>query len=136
MPSNEPADLIALLVALLSLIASKEVAALIGPYAAIFLLACAGAALSLSGNEKEMPPIKAVWYVTVRIMVAIALTGALAELLQNIAPWMKPRYTLVPLAFGIGFIRDYESVRKWAGSVVTRFTDRGLGTPKGPTDAP
>lgn len=120
--NTDPVDIITLLVALLALVTSREIAHTVSPYAAIMVLACAGAALSLSGNEKPMTTLQASVYVSVRVGVAIVLTVSIAEGLQLIAPWAKPRYTLIPLAFAIGWIRDYETVRTWFGDMITRFT--------------
>lgn len=127
---NEPVDVVSLLIALIAVIASKEVAHLVGPYAALVVLACAGSALALSGHEEELTIAKAAWFVLVRVMIAVALTVAVAELLQNIVPWMKPRYTLVPLAFGIGWIRDYTEIRSWLGRTIDRITTRKIDDPK------
>lgn len=127
---NEPTDLVNLFIALFAILVSKELALLIGPYAAIVVLACAGAALSLSGTEKELNAWQATWYVSIRVLAAVVLTVSFAELLQNFAPWAKPRYTLIPVAFGIGWIRDFESVRTWFGSVIDRVTSKGIGDGK------
>lgn len=118
--THEPNDFVALLVALLAFVTSREVAILIGPYAAIVVSASAGAALSLSGNARAMKLMEAAWYVTIRILAAVVLTVALAELLQSVAPWAKPRYTLIPLAFGFGWIRDYNAIREWIGRTIIR----------------
>ena len=126
MSVNEPTNLVDLLIALLAIIASKEIAALVGPYAAIIVLATSGAALSLSGHEDTMTRSQAIGFVGIRILVAVTLTISIAELMQNIIPWAKPRYMLVPLAFGIGWIRDYASVRQWVGSVIERFVGKRL----------
>ena len=60
------------------------------------------------------------------MLLAVALTVSIAELMQNIAAWMKPRYTLSPIAFGIGWIKDYNQVRSWFGSVIDRFTTKKI----------
>lgn len=127
---QEPVDVVSLLVAIIAIIASKEVAHLVGPYAAICVLACAGSALALSGHEEELTNGKAIWFILVRVMVAVTLTVAVAEMLQNIVPWMKPRYTLVPLAFGIGWIRDYTEIRSWLGRTIDRITTRKIDDSK------
>ena len=123
---TDPLDLVGIVSVLLAFIVSKDVATTVGPYAAIAILACAGATLSLSGAEDKMSAWKAVWFVALRVVLAIAITISVAELLQNIAPWMKPRYTLSPIAFGIGWIRDYNQIRSWLGSVIDRFASRKL----------
>lgn len=128
---GDPPDVVSLLIALVAIIASKEIAHLVGPYAAIVVLACAGASLSLSGSEEQFTGAKAIVYIGVRVLVAVVLTVTLAELLQVAMPWLKPRYTLVPLAFGIGWIRDYSAVREWIGRVIDGIVNRKAGNGKG-----
>lgn len=120
----EPLDLVGILFALLAFIVGKDVAQAVSPYAAIIILAVAGAGLSLSGNDKPMGFWWGCWYVSIRVLVAVSLTVGMAELLQKLAPWLVPRYTLIPLAFGIGFIKDYDSVRSAIGGVISRFLNR------------
>lgn len=122
--NQNPIDLVGLLIALLAFAFSKDVAAIVGPYAAIVILASAGAALSLSGHEEHFAPFRAFIYVLIRILVAVTLTVALAELLQHFVPSFAPRFTLVPLAFGIGWIRDYDAVRQWCAGIIARVVGR------------
>ena len=121
---GDPQDIVSVLIAIIAIIVSKEVAYLLGPYAAIIVLACAGASLALSGTEDDLNYGRAIIYIGVRVMLAIVLTVAIAELLENVIPWAKPRYTLVPLAFAIGWIKDYGGVMGWFGSVINRFVNR------------
>lgn len=124
MPNNDPQDLITVIVALLAMITGQELANLIGPYAGIAALATAGAAVSLSGNEQKMTNWQACGYVSIRVLAATVLTVGVAELLQMIAPWAKPRYSLIPLAFGIGWIRDYNTVRTFLGDLIGRIANK------------
>jgi len=128
---GDPPDVVSLLIALVAIIASKEIAHLVGPYAAIVVLACAGASLSLSGSDENLSGFRAVLYIGVRVLVAVVLTVTLAELLQVAVPWLKPRYTLVPLAFGIGWIRDYAALRDWLGDLIGAIVKRKAGNGKG-----
>ena len=125
--NNEPTDLITLLVALIAILTGREIAQLIGPYMAIIVLACAGAAVALSKVENKMDNIVAARYVSLRVLMAVCFTIALAEFLQNYAPGIKPRYSLVPIAFLIGWCHDYNAIASWVGEriavVVKRKTD-------------
>lgn len=125
----EPLDLVGVLVALLTFIVSRDVAATVGPYAAIAILACAGAALSLSGAEANMESRwnwKSLWFVSIRVLLAVSVTISIAEVLEHIVPWLKPRYSLSPIAFGIGWIRDYDQVRDWFGRMIDRLTSKRI----------
>lgn len=123
---QEPPDLVSLLIALLAFMVSKDVALLVGPYAAIAVLASAGAALALSGMEEHLGLWRASWFVTVRLLVAIAITISLAEVLQRWIPAMQPRYTLSPIAFAIGWIRDYDQLRASIGALFGRFLSKRI----------
>lgn len=125
MQSN-PLDIVALLVALLAFSMSKDAAQIAGPYAAIAVMACAGAALSLSGVETDMSPLRGTWYIFVRVFLAIAVTVMFAQLIEKLLPYLQPRYTLAPIAFGIGWIRDYNSVRSWIGSLIQRYVSKRI----------
>ena len=108
----DPMDFVGFVVGAVSLIAGVNVAHLVGPYAAIFVLSCGGAILSLTGNDKDMTGRQGIVYISVRVVVAWCLTVAAAELLQSFFPGLKPRYTLIPIAFGIGYIRDWAHLQQ------------------------
>jgi hypothetical protein len=126
---TEPQDFITVVVAILALVTSKELAGLVGPYAGIAACACAGAAVSLSGNDESMTVPQALGYVLLRVLLATILTVGLAELLQHVMPAIKPRYSLIPLAFAIGWIRDYSSLRAWLGDTIQTIISRRVDRP-------
>ena len=128
--NQEPADLLTFLVAILTLVTSREVATLVSPYAAIMVAASAGATLALSGKEETLTWSRGLVYLLVRILLAVTITVTLAELLQLVFPQMKPRYTLIPLALGIGWIRDYDQIRAWFGEMIDRFTKKRIDNGK------
>lgn len=118
---RDPADVVALLVALLAFVTSREVAHLLGPYAAIIVAASAGSALSLSSVEKVMPKWwQPMAFIFVRIGAAVVLTVTIAEVAHSQFPGLQPRSLLVPLAFGIGWMRDYGAAMRWIGSALKK----------------
>lgn len=121
--NNDPLDATALLIFLLTFVTSREAAAVIGPYAAIIVAACGGAALSLSGNDKDMSLWRATWYVGVRVVLAVLIVVSLAKGIKSGFGW-EPSVTLIPLAIGIGWIRDYDHVRSWVGGIIDKFFSR------------
>lgn len=123
---NDPLDIVSLAIALVALIASPQVAAMVGPYAAIALLAITGAGIALSGNNAEMTNWQACKYVSIRVLLALVLTVALAKFVQVFWPGLQPIFTLIPVAFGIGWIRDYNKVIEWFGSILKRKAEKGL----------
>ncbi|MFA6168948.1 MAG: hypothetical protein WC700_20145 [Gemmatimonadaceae bacterium] len=83
--------------------------------------ASAGSALSLSATEKVMQKWwQPMYYIALRVGVAVVLTVAIAELAHSQVPEMKPRTLLVPLAFGIGWMSDYNSVMRWIGAALKK----------------
>ena len=123
---NEPHDFIALVIAIMAAITSKEVANLIGPYAAVIVLALAGSGLALSSYDKVLSAFESFRYVLVRMLLAVTLTVSVAELLQAVIPWAKPRYSMLPIAFGIGMIRDYKAVMTWLGESIKGVVGKKL----------
>lgn len=128
---NEPQDFIGLVIAVMAALTSKEIAHLIGPYAAVFVLAIAGSGLALSSNDKVMTAFESVRYVAIRVLLAVTLTVSVAELLQAVIPWAKPRYSMLPIAFGIGMIKDYRAVVGWAGGLVRSAFENAFGKKNG-----
>lgn len=121
MVQEQPLDIVGIAIALLTYMVSKDVALVLGPYAAIVLLAFAGAAFCLSGLNERIGIVPGVWFITIRVLVAVAITVSLAEVIQRWLPSMQPRYTLAPIAFGIGFIRDVNQVRAGIGDLLGYF---------------
>lgn len=121
---SNPPDFVGLSITVMAYWAGNEIAEVAGPYAAITVLASAGSALSLSNMEPPISSTKATLFIFTRIALAVVLTVSLAEFFQMIAPWMQARYTLIPVAFAIGWIADYSKVKKWLSSVIVRFVDR------------
>lgn len=128
--NNNPEDFVGLLIALISMITGREMAALLGPYAAIIVLAVGGAMVALNGHEDEMTAWQAARYVLVRVVLAVGLTVSLAELLTGWVPWAKPRYTLIPLAFAIGYIRDYQAAIKFIWEKIASLLPTGANNAK------
>lgn len=125
---NDPKNLIEVLIALLTLITSLEIAQLLGPYAAIVTASGAGAFLSLASTSKEMPRWWNPWvYVVIRVILAIVITVPLARLLGGVASWLVPNITLIPIALGLGLISDYETVRQWLLKRVQRKIEEKVG---------
>lgn len=109
---SDPSDIIGVVGAGLAVIFGQTIANLVGPYIAIVILAIAGSALALSEVEDEWGWFKACRYMVVRTIVAVALTVFLAETVNHFAPWLSPRVSLIPIAFCIGWVRDYERLLK------------------------
>jgi hypothetical protein len=122
----QPPDFLSFTVAVLALIVGNEVAYLVGPYAAIIALAFAGASLSLSSARRHRPlPLgNCVVYVSVRVLVAVVLTVALAEVFEYIFPSTRAQYIVIPLAFCIGWIADYRQVKAWLLRLFDRLVDK------------
>lgn len=128
---NEPQDFIGLVVAVMAALTSKEIAHLVGPYAAMLVLAVAGSGLALSSNDKVMTAFESMRYVSVRVLLAVTLTVSVGELVQAVVPWAKLRYLILPIAFGIGMVKDYRAVVSWAGGLIRSAFENVLGKKNG-----
>lgn len=129
---QEPVDFIALMIALLGMLTSQQVATLAGPYAAIMVLAAAGAAVSFSLSNGQFSILQGLWYVSLRVLLAVVLTVSIAEVLVLVADWLKPRYTVAPLAFAIGCIRDFKKLWTWITKGLQFAWERKYGKPDNP----
>lgn len=124
----DPPDLMALLTIILAAITTQEVARAVGPYAAIFVASCGGAALKLSGlktspdTDNPLTRWEGCKYIAIRILLATVLTVTAANLLHQLAGWAKPQYTLVPIAFVLGY--DYKVLFSWVGTLVDKWANR------------
>jgi hypothetical protein len=107
--NNDPASVVDVIVAMLGVFLAPEFARLLGPYAAIVLLASAGAVWALTGLNAPMGNRQKAAYVLVRVFVAISLTVSIVELLHWAYEPMKPKITFCWVAFLIGRVPDFET---------------------------
>lgn len=104
---NEPLDAPTLLAFILTFVTSREVAAILGPYAAIIVAATASAGLSLSRNDMITSLWRGMVYVGLRVMLASVLTVTAAK---GLRAWLELdlAFTMIPLAILIAWVRDYD----------------------------
>lgn len=106
----EPPDLIGLVVALLTLIGSKGLADMLGPYVAIIVAASVAAAWALSGVEEEMGGWKSLRFFLIRILTAVIFTVSISMQLHHLST-LPMQLLLVPVAFAIGLIKNVTDLR-------------------------
>jgi hypothetical protein len=129
-PPKPPEDLIGLLIGLISLFTTAEVAQLVGPYVAILVASGAGAYLSISGTEDHMTLHRAASHFVLRVLVALVITVSLAKGIAAIGPaWLHPNITLVPLALGIGWVKDFNTVRAFVADKIKFFITKKVEEP-------
>lgn len=127
---QDPPDLMALLIVILTEITTQEVARAAGPYAAIFVASCGGAALKLSGLKispdtgNAMSRLEACKYIAIRVLLATVLSVTAANLLHRFIDWAEPEYTLVPIAFVLGY--DYKVIFSWVGTLMDKWANRQI----------
>lgn len=123
-------DLLAFLTIILAAITTDQTARAVGPYAAIFVASCGGAALKLSGlkfspdTDNPLTRWEGCKYIAIRVLLATVLTVTAANLLHQIAAWAKPQYTLVPIAFVLGY--DYKVTFSWIGALMDKWANRQI----------
>ena len=106
-----PEHFINFAVLVLTYVISRDLAYLLGPYVAIGIAASAGAALAL-GSSPAMRWRQVVFYVGLRIAIAMALTVSIAELVHEAGGGSRFAVLgLMPLiAFCIGVVKDYRAL--------------------------
>ena len=122
---DQPEHFVQLLVLILTYVVSRDVAYLLGPYIAIGIASAAGAALALGSNGR-MSMRDVVFYVGLRIVIAMVLTVSIAEFINGSGGLSKMAVLgMMPvIAFGIGVIRDYRSAAEMAFSFLRRIRRR------------
>ena len=106
-----PPDLTSLVVALLTLISSKEIAALVGPYVAIVLASSIAAGWALSGVEEELNWKKSARFFLLRILTAVIFTVTIANLIHNAFGSIPISILLIVIAATIGSIESVADLR-------------------------
>jgi len=116
--TNNPADIIGFIVAIVTYIASKEIAEVVSPYIAIVVAAtmAAGWALSRAG---ELTGYQSLKFIVLRVGTAILFAVTLANLIALVAPWAAPRWTMVPIAFIIGLVKDVEELKEYKDGLIS-----------------
>lgn len=124
MQNTDPADLVGLIIAVLTYFASKEIAEIIGPYIAICIAAtmAAGWALSRAG---ELTGFQSLKFMLLRAGTAIIFAVTLAQLFHMALPWLQTRYTMIPIAFLIGLVKDLDELKSYKDSIVGWIRNRG-----------
>lgn len=132
MPTEAPADLITVFVALLTLFLEPNMAKLLAPYAVIVLCAIAGAGIGVSGKYEQLQAMPSIIYVTTRVILASAITVSLAVLLQRFTGESSSRWLVAPIALAIGYFRDRQQLSdfvKWVKSLKNIFSSDTPGAP-------
>lgn len=124
MTNSEPLDLTGLVAAIITFFASKEVAEIASPYIAIIIASvmAAGWALSKTG---EMNVYSTFRFILLRVGTAIIFSVTVAELIHLAAAWAQPRYTMVPIAFLIALVRDFDELKEYKDGLLNWFKSRG-----------
>lgn len=123
---NQPPDIVALLIAVMAMITTDAMAQQIGPYCAIALLAAGGALIALTARHDDMSTFQSLRFVMVRVLIALVLTVSIAQGVQRFWPAIEPRYSLVPIALLIGWVRDYNAVLAWCGTKIAALFGRKI----------
>jgi low temperature requirement protein LtrA len=125
--SSQPADLLVLFTALLALVFSPSLSAIIAPYAVIL----AGALLGTGWGLRRRPAASrgAVWgFVVLMLGTALVFTMPAAVWLQSYFGPGSYQWLLAPLAAVIAAIGDdWPRVGTWAASMGRRVIGRRMG---------
>lgn len=124
---QSPLDLIGLVMFFFAMIVGKEIADATTPYVAIIMLSAGGAFLALYGGPDSTPPKQAILFVFLRVFLAFSITVSLAEVLQHFFAQARPRYTIIFIAFFIGWVKDFNVIRTWVGGYIARIFEKKAG---------
>lgn len=112
--SHEPLDVVAALILILTIVTSKDVAVVLGPYAAIVVAASAGSAISLYITNRDMQRWwQPTFYVLSRILIATVFTVAIAKLLHGHWPGSEISLLVIVVAASFGLVWDYGACLRW-----------------------
>lgn len=104
---KDPLDAPTAIAFFLTFVTSREVAEILGPYAAIIVAATASAGLSLSRNDTVTTLWRGMVYVGLRVLLASVLTVTAAKGIKA-ALDLDLVFTMIPLAIVIAWVRDYD----------------------------
>ncbi len=134
-PQTPPLDIVAVAIALASLLFKPEIAQFVGPYAVIFLGAILGGAMSAA---RRGPATRAVTlgYMALVIILALLVTVPLAEMLAPQIPVrIEARVLFAPVAAIIsGIGQDWPKIGAWIINLARGVIERRVGAP--PNDVP
>lgn len=109
MQKENPLDLVGLVIAVFASVTSRETAHAVGPYVAIIMLSLAGSIARVCSIETETR-LDGFRELFGRAFVAVSVTVSVAMLLEHFFPALQARYTISPIAFMIGYVKDYTSI--------------------------
>jgi hypothetical protein len=106
MPPQAPSlDVVYVVVFLLGLVFGPSTAAVLGPYAVIFLAATAGASFAIY-RATPMPRARMVWFFAWLVGVALIFSGSASILLERWVGENTAHYSVPFVAFAIGATGD------------------------------
>lgn len=138
MAAAPPLDIVTVAITLSTALFGAPVAAILGPYAVIFIGAVLGASWSASRRPPSESRLSTLLYVMGVVLLALMITVPATELLVAYAK-VEARWILGPVATLIGGIGDdWPKIRVWAmnflrDAVARRF---GGGAPTDPPNPP
>lgn len=124
-PASPPPDLLVLASALLVVIFSPELAAVLAPYAVILFGALLGTGWGL---KRRTEPTGAALFVTLMLGTALIFTMPAAVLLQKYTGQDSYQWLLAPIAAIIGAVGDdWAVVGAWAAKMARRVIGKRVG---------
>lgn len=109
-------------IAMLTFIASKffspDVAAVVGPYVAIFIAAVGGTAVAaLKAESRSRGRAYLIFFISV--LIAVAGTVSISTLIAAYVDAVQSQWLFVPVAFALGFLGDkWADVLPWVGGQI------------------
>lgn len=134
MNDNSNLDIVYVTVAILSGLFGPQMAAVVGPYAVIFLSAIGGAAWSIGRRPSNVRSVGNDTFFFLRLAItAIMVTGGIAVFAERWTGVGTRQWTLPVIALLIGAVGDdWPAVGRWFAGVVRRWAAKRTDVDKTP----
>lgn len=110
MNQNAPMDIVSLIALLFTAIINVELANALAPQIAIIMFSLAGSIARVCSSNEEMTRLQGAKEIAGRAFIAFTVTVSIAMLIAMWWPVLEPRYTISPIAFLIGYVKDYRAL--------------------------
>jgi hypothetical protein len=137
MDSTPPSlDIVAVFIAIATVIFGRDMASIIGPYAVIFLGAMLGGMWSATRRESKGPMSTAIYLFGI-VLMSLLFTVPVAEFVARHTDSKDARQFFAPAALLIaGIGPDWPSVVRWLISLARIVIERRAGVQQPPDDNP
>lgn len=123
----QPLDIVTVAVAIASVLFGARMAAIVGPYAVIFIGAVVGSVYSATGRASS-GKLSALGYCALMVLLSVSITVPAAEILAPYIRVSEPRHLFFVVSAGISAVGDkWPGVILWAWGLLQKMAERKAG---------